>query len=600
MIRHLKRWAIVTALAAFGATALAYYLGFDLWPPLAALAHGRYERMGPAEMATCFKAQLNARIGNPNTGDQWQICRDWLARYQALDAFNRRAIAVDAAAAISLLAFLLFILCFRLERPAFRVTRGARLHGGAVGLRAFARACATECRVHGSGVDLVPRIPLSRDRETRHFLILGSVGGGKTQTMLHLIAAAIARGDGILVLDTKGDMMAGLPAEVGPLLVAPHDSRSLVWDVAADCRVKQDARELAARFIPPSAEPMWSQAAQEIFVACIVHLQETKGRDWGWADLEAVVTDDVEALREYVHKHNRNAERLLDQPDSRTTLSILTTFQTHMRIVSVLAEAWRGPEAGRFSIRNWLQSPVPRRPLILQHDPGYPELSRIWIGSMLGILASAVGSPTLTESRTRRIWLFLDEFPHLPAIRQFPTFLELGRSKGISVVISAQDTAQIRAVYGPDQAKSWFGMTGTKIMTRINASESAEEVSRLIGDQEIERPMRSATHSGGRVSVTRSVQRESRRVITASELGSRLGPTRHGVRVLFIGLGDAIYELELPYITLPKFREPIMPADWTLTPPPKPPGGANGKEPAAPQPRRLTPDVADRIRQRRR
>jgi hypothetical protein len=36
-------------------------------------------------------------------------------------------------------------------------------------------------------------------------------------------------------------------------------------------------------------------------------------------------------------------------------------------------------------------------PLILQHDPGYPELSRIWIGSMLGLLASAVGSPILTE-----------------------------------------------------------------------------------------------------------------------------------------------------------------------------------------------------------
>jgi hypothetical protein len=31
---------------------------------------------------------------------------------------------------------------------------------------------------------------------------------------------------------------------------------------------------------------------------------------------------------------------LFDQPDSKTTTSILTTFQTHMRIVSVLAEAW--------------------------------------------------------------------------------------------------------------------------------------------------------------------------------------------------------------------------------------------------------------------
>jgi type IV secretory pathway TraG/TraD family ATPase VirD4 len=58
--------------------------------------------------------------------------------------------------------------------------------------------------------------------------------------------------------------------------------------------------------------------------------------------------------------------------------------------------------------------------------------------------------------------VFLNEFPQLPPIKQFPTFLELGRSKGVAVVIGAQDTAQIRAVYGQDQAKSWFGMAGTR------------------------------------------------------------------------------------------------------------------------------------------
>jgi hypothetical protein len=35
------------------------------------------------------------------------------------------------------------------------------------------------------------------------------------------------------------------------------------------------------------------------------------------------------------------------------------------------------------------------------------------------------------------------------------------------------------------------------------------------------------------------------------------------VRVLLIGLGEDVYELELPYHSLPKLREPIIPADWT-------------------------------------
>lgn len=128
--------------------------------------------------------------------------------------------------------------------------------------------------------------------------------------------------------------------------------------MAADCRVKQDARELAARFIPPSSDPMWSEAAQEIFVACIVHLQATRGSDWGWADLETEVTAGIETLTAHARNHNPSALRLLDQPDSKTTLSILTTFQTHMRIVTVLAEAWPDPAARRFSIRAWLHKPL--------------------------------------------------------------------------------------------------------------------------------------------------------------------------------------------------------------------------------------------------
>jgi Type IV secretion-system coupling protein DNA-binding domain len=66
------------------------------------------------------------------------------------------------------------------------------------------------------------------------------------------------------------------------------------------------------------------------------------------------------------------------------------------------------------------------------------------------------GVPTLSESRERRVWLFLDEFPQLPPIKQFPTFLELGRSKGIAVVIGAQEDAhQCQRGSGGHQPADW-------------------------------------------------------------------------------------------------------------------------------------------------
>jgi hypothetical protein len=601
MTRRLRIISFLAAVGCFAFAAGVYHLGFELWPPSATMANGRTVPFQSTDVEACVKERVLAWLGDSYGDTYWLTCRAQLAHFGAMDPFEVRFWSVVGLSLVGLVALFGFALSLRVDSSWFRVIRGARLQAGSRGLKAFARACAAERRIHGNGVALVPSIPLGREREARHFLILGSVGGGKTQTMLHLIDAALARGDGLLVLDIKGDMMGGLPADGDPLFVAPHDRRSLVWDIATDCSVKQDARELAARFIPASSDPMWSEAAQEIFVTCIVHLQETRNTDWSWVDLQRVVSADVDKLTAYARDHNPNALKLLGQPDSKTTMSILTTFQAHMAIVSVLAGAWPDPFARRFSIRAWLHNPTPYRPLILQHDPGYPELSRIWIGSMLGLLASAVGSTTLAENPRRRVWLFLDEFPQLPPIKQFPTFLELGRSKGIAVVIGAQDTAQIRAVYGADQAKSWFGMAGTKIITRINASESAEDISRLIGEQQIERRMRSETRAAGKTSVTESTQREARRLVTASELASRLGPTEGGVKVLFVGLGEDVYELELPYIRLLKLRDPIWPADWTQPLPPKPtdPPSEPTNPEAMPQPSRLTKDLADLIRRHR-
>lgn len=595
MSRTLKVTTLLLALLGFAAAYGAYHIGFERWPPVATLPDGATKYFQPKVIEGCLQSRVLRLFGDRPSRDRWEACREYLDDYRALGPFDLRYYAVAGILGFSLAALFAFALSVRFERSAPKVVRGPRLRSGRDALRVFARASRKECSVHGPGVAFLPSVPLSLDRETRHFLIWGSVGGGKTQTMLHLILEAISRGDGVLVLDTKGDMMAGLPAAREPLLIAPHDRRSLVWDVAADCDVKQDARELAARFIPPSSDPMWSEAAQEIFVTCLAHLQATKGADWGWADLQGVVTADGDALTAMAREHNPNALRTLSQPDNRTTQSILSTFQTHMNTVSVLAEAWADIPAGRFSIRQWLHDPTPHRPLILQHDPGYPALSRVWIGSVLGILASAVGSPSLTESSERRIWLFLDEFPQLTPIRQFQAFLELGRSKGVAVVIGAQDIAQLRATYGPEQAKSWSGMISTKIVTRINASEAAEEASRLIGNQDIERRVRSVTDSRGRSSVTRSVHRESRRVVTASEISSRLGPVMKGVRVLFVGLGKDIYELVMPYIALPRLREPTVPADWTHKPLPDLGKESNGGMPPTDTPP-LSRDAADSIR----
>jgi hypothetical protein len=70
--------------------------------------------------------------------------------------------------------------------------------------------------------------------------------------------------------------------------------------------------------------------------------------------------------------------------------------------------------------------------------------------------------------------------------------------------------------------------------------------------------------------------------------------------VLFVGLGEDVYELELPYIRLPVLRAAIWPADWTQswTKPTDDSDESTNSE-ASPQPSRLTKELADLIRQQR-
>jgi|SRR5581483_7352142 len=559
-MRKVRVSLLAALLVGIAAVTLINEIGISRYPPAGVFPDGAVRGFFPSDVRSCMGARALSALGDQTSQWHWHNCARTLVQTQALSSFDLRYWSLLFAGAFTLASALGFALALRFDRSPARVVRGRQLLTGAAARRAFVRTAKQETRLSGTGLEFLPGLNVSREREARHWLIWGSVGTGKTQTMLHLILAAIERGDGVLVLDVKGDMMAKLPGE--PLLIAPQDQRSLVWDVASDCRTKQDARELAARLIPRSEDPVWSDAARETLLTCVSALQATKPERWAWHDLHAIATVDADRLLDLAKTYHLDAVRLLQNPENRTTQSVLSTFQAHMHVVAALGDAWRENANGTFSVARWLARPIPYRPLILQHDPRYPELTHAWIGGLLAMLASAVGSPSLQESRERRIWIFADEFPQLPRLSHFSTFLDLGRSKGVITVIGAQDIAQLRATYGHERADAWVGMIGTKIITQLNAGRGAEEASQLIGDQEVERVERSETVVGVQGSTTTLVRREMRRVVTAAEIATRLGPKNDGIRVLVLGQGPDALELTVPYLALPERRPGHVAATW--------------------------------------
>jgi hypothetical protein len=440
-----------------------------------------------------------------------------------------------------------------------------------------ARAMRDEAKLSGAGIKLHPSATISLDRETRGFLILGSIGGGKTQIINHLLQQIIARGDKCLIFDNKADFTSGLLGGESVALFAPWDSRGIAWNVAVDCVTKPDAEELAARLVPESNDPMWSNGARQILAALIINAQRSAPGAWTFADIAEAAGQEYEQLRAVCLSADPKLHLLLPDKPTKTTQSFLSQLVVFMSQVFSLADAWsdagHGEPTQRFSLRNWLLAPDSSEQrtkiLIMQAHGRYQKLAQAYIQSLISALASIVNSPDLPDSQERRVWLILDEFPQLGRIESIEKFVEIGRSKGIRTILAAQDINQIRAAYGNEWANALSSMVGTTIACRTQGAETPQWLSSLIGDRQVKRysPTLSAPigSMGGYAAAPQRTDNwitANEPVVSPDEFGL-LGPGDAGVTALLISGSSFVYKLVWPFTKLPGSALPTLPAPWT-------------------------------------
>lgn len=485
--------------------------------------------------------------------------------------------------------------------PAEEHVRGRRLSESP---QEAARELGREIKTHGAGVLIHPDVRLSLDRETRGLFVLGSPGSGKTQVIKRLLRGIIDRGDRILLWDVKGDYTAALGHLPGVVLLAPWDSRSRAWDVGADVPTRPDARELAARLVraPKGGNDMWANGARIILSAYIMHVQaaaHAAGRRWTMAALARACSQTTYAeLVELLDKYAREGIPLLgemrkevknkesEQEDSeeekgpnRTAQGFLATLAAYLTPVFDLADAWsaggHGGKLRRFSVRRWLTDPESvehkkARIVILQGHSRFPELAASVVQSVIGVLGGLIG-PEIPDQRGAdavKTWLILDEAAQLGRVERLSSIIEVGRSKGVRVVIGTQDISQLREAYGEHTIATWASMLGTYVICRSQGRETPDWLSEMVGDRQVRRYQLQSSEQQSTTGVTHSRsashswQTHAERVITSDEIGSTLGPGDPGVTALLVCGGAVVYRLLWPYIDIPARVDAVRLAPW--------------------------------------
>lgn len=443
-------------------------------------------------------------------------------------------------------------------------TRGRQLVEGKQAVAQAQLEMRNKIKILGGDFYIHPEIQLTREEFSKHMLIFGAIGGGKTTILLPIIKQAIANRDKALIFDVKGDFTS----KFGDCaLIAPWDKRGQAWLIGRDCDDPQSAIEFAASAISDSKDPMWSAAARQVLVGLIVDLQQRMGANWGWQSLyEQFSRTDENDLIQLMARCNPMALVAVSTAN-QTTSGILINMTAEMMWIASLAEAWGDPKpgSGGISFIEWLFNDDSEiRQIILQGNGRFEQMMRGYASSIVSMLTARINSPEFNDSRTRRLWFFLDEFPQLGKVK-FQPLIEVGRSKGCRVVIGLQDINQVVKVYSKEDADALMSMIGTKIVAQISPGETAKKVAELIGDREVERLNLSHSGSGAGKSTTSMLNRESLKVVYESELSTELGnrPEMGGVVALLItNDSNQVKMLTWPHDNSPTVRPSYVQADW--------------------------------------
>lgn len=491
----------------------------------------------------------------------------WLSANQLWDAYLIRVFAALFAG-----VWVGLVMGLRRWRKTERVQgfeyiSGPRLIEGSNAIRAAKHAMLREGKTSNDSLHIAFGLPLPKAREVLSFAYFGGQGSGKTTALKFLIRQLIGRRKTkIILLDQKGDLTADWPTS-DVILFAPHDQRSHAWDIGADVTSEIAAQEFAATLVSTEGpETVWPQGARQIIEAVMIALQRRHGKDWGFWELLQALQASPEGLRAIVEPVRPDVLTFLGIEDTgeftRTSIGYITNLQTAaLPLLRPLAMAWgQAPKSEKISLRSWLYGTRPSaQTLIMQNNTDFPEISAGWMRQVIQRLVRISGSSSFPDDPERRIWFILDEFPqlgHMPDLLRVP---ETHRSKGATLVLTAQSISQIYSAYDRDDGDTLVNLMQTKIILKPGqGSDLASRLNTWIGKLRWRDPAEAGVTEAGHQVPIREHETD---LLEPSYLGT-LGPDRSGVAGVVLGIGPDVYQMHWPYQTWPKQRQGVRLAQW--------------------------------------
>lgn len=352
------------------------------------------------------------------------------------------------------------------------------------------------------------QIPLSAGLLSKHIMLLGGIGTGKTNAFCQIVSQLSERlssDDIIIIFDTKGDFYREFyrPGDV----VISNDTTATgkgpldYWNIFNEIErgeglsesVIEISKALFAEACEKTNQIFFPNAAKDLFMACVLHfirhyplVQQTNENLVKFihsstaVDIRAMLAlyDDLRAMTSYI-----------SNDESPQTQGVLSELQQVVREVFVGNFA----KTGTLSLKHLVRDKGGIR-VFIEYD--------LSAGKMLSPIYSLMFDMAIKEALGRKrskgnVYFITDEFKLLPHLNHIDDAVNFGRSLGIKFMIGVQNVEQIYDNYGEERARSIMSGFSTNISFRVNDAKSREYIQNLYGkNQKLDSYMPSVTGRG--------------------------------------------------------------------------------------------------------
>lgn len=345
----------------------------------------------------------------------------------------------------------------------------------------------------GSGKDTY--LPFSDQLLSKHIMLIGSIGTGKTTTINQYLAEVrkqIKRNDIVIVFDTKGDYLKFY--QEGDVIIGNDDSYMVergikrnYWNIFGEIesgkRMLESMREISTALFKEACErtnqPFFPNAAKDIFTATLWHFMKTrKPNERTNQHLTSFLCSNGNLIDDLVkmldaYDEFRAMKSYISNPTSGQTQGVIAELQ------QVINQYFQGNfnKHGTLSLRR-LTEKKGGHFIFIEYD--------LSIGSVLSPIYSLMFDMAIKQAlgRTKaegNVFFVTDEFRLLPHLVHIDDAVNFGRSLGVKFLISIQNVNQIFENYGEHRARSIMSGFMTTIAFNVSDVHTRDYIKSCLG-----------------------------------------------------------------------------------------------------------------------